>query len=234
MQFSQPLIKGTLIQRYKRFLADVRLEKGEVITAYCANPGAMLTLKTPGSEVWLSPIADHFDRKLKYDWQLVRVDGELVGVNTALPNHLVQEALSNRVIVELSHYTHWQREVAYGHRSRVDFLLKEPGYPDCYLEVKNVNHKEGDIALFPDCKTVRGARHLGELGEMVKAGNRAVVLYVVQRQDCDRFGLAAHLDPGYVTAARKAEAVGVEFLCYSCAMNICEVKIVKPMPQEEL
>lgn len=234
MKFQQPLIKGTLLQRYKRFLADVRLENGEEITAYCANPGAMLTLKAPGSEVWLSPIPDHIDRKLRYDWQLICVEEVLVGINTSLPNPLVEEALNHQVITGVLNYTSWRREVPYGRKSRIDFLLTEPGYPDCYLEVKNVNHKEGRVALFPDCVTARGAKHLDELGEMVKAGHRAIVLYVVQRQDCERFGLAEHLDPGYVAAARHAKAVGVEFLCYSCAMNTQEIKIATPMLQEEI
>jgi sugar fermentation stimulation protein A len=234
MVFKHPLIKATLIQRYKRFLADVQLDTGDVMTAYCANPGAMLTLKTPGSEIWLSPIPKEQGRKLPLEWQLIQVDGTLVGINTSLPNLLVEEALKNQVIKEVSHYSQWRREVKYGRNSRIDFLLSEPDLPTCYLEVKNVNHKEGDAAFFPDCKTARGAKHLDELSEMVKAGHRAIVLYVVQREDCHNFSLAHHIDPAYGSAAHKAKAAGVEFLCYSCEMSKTEIKIAKPMRQDEI
>lgn len=234
MQFESPLIKGTLIQRYKRFLADVRLESGEVITAYCANPGAMLTLKAPGSVVWLSPIPAHLLRKLDYEWQLVHIQDYLVGINTALPNILVEEALQNKCISELADYPHWRREVKYGRNSRIDFLLEGADLPLFYLEVKNVNHMEDETALFPDAVTARGAKHLQELIEVVQAGHRAAVLYVVQRQDCKSFNLARHIDPIYADMAKKAKAAGVEFFCYSCDITLESIMIKKPLPQDEL
>jgi sugar fermentation stimulation protein A len=230
LDFPSPLLHGTLIKRYKRFLADIRLDDGEIITAHCANPGAMLGLKEPGLPVWLSK-SDNPKRKLQYSWELTEVNGHLVGINTALPNRIVAEALLNKKIEELAAYDNIRPEVKYGEKSRIDFLLTGEGLPDCYVEVKNVHLlREGSLAEFPDSKTARGVKHLGELGNMVAAGHRAINLYLVQRTDCTQFSFAADLDPAYAQAAENALNAGVEFLCYDCTIDQNQICLHQPLP----
>lgn len=225
MQFSEQLIKGVLLRRYKRFLADMQLEDGREVTAHCANPGAMLGLLEPGGAVWLSKAPEGSARKLRYSWEIVEAGGTLIGVNTALPNLLVAEALQNKLIPELAGYETVRREVKYGSNSRVDFLLESPGHPPCYLEVKNVHLKRGNRAEFPDCITARGAKHLAELGEMAKNGARAVLLYVVQRSDCSGFAIAEDLDLFYAQSAREACINGVKSICCQCNVQTSGIKI---------
>lgn len=228
MKFHAPLIQGTLVRRYKRFLADVLLEDGREVTAHCANPGAMLGLMEPGSDVWLSPAANP-DRKLKYSWELLRVGEGLVGINTALPNAIVTEAIENGKIPELAGYDSLRREVKYGQNSRIDILLENEGKPPCYVEVKNVHLRRGGPAEFPDSVTKRGAKHLVELGDMAEAGNRAVMFYLVQREDCDSFKIAADIDPQYDAGLKVAISRGVEILCYRCKLSTEEILLDSPM-----
>jgi len=229
MKFPAPLVPARLIRRYKRFLADVEIAGGapEPVTVHCPNPGSMMGLSAPGSEIWLSPTRT----KLPYRWELVRADGHLVGINTGHPNALVAEALAADGIPELAGYTTARREVRYGVNSRIDLLLEAPGRPPCYVEVKNVHLKRGpDAAEFPDCVTARGAKHLGELAAMVAAGARAVMVYLVQRADCGHFSLAADLDPGYARAFAQARTAGVEAVCYSCAVSREGIAVAGPLP----
>jgi len=219
MEFSEPLISGRLHQRYKRFLADVELESGDMVVAHCANPGSMLGLAEPGMPVWLSR-ARNPARKLRYSWELVMADGGLVGINTAHPNGIVVEALAEGLIVELTGYDTTKREVRYGRNSRIDLLLERDGRPPCYVEVKNVTLKRGATAAeFPDSVTQRGAKHLEELSDMVRSGARAVMFYLVQRSDCSRFEIARDIDPAYGRAFDKAVNQGVEVMCYSCSIR---------------
>jgi len=229
MRYPCPLVPGTLVRRYKRFLADIRLGEGSIVTAHCANPGAMLGIVDPGLPVWLLP-ARSATRKLAWSWAVVEAEGTLIGVNTSLPNVLVPEALAAGVIPELRGYDRVRREVRYGEASRVDLLLEEPGRPICYLEIKNAHLKRDGAAEFPDCVTARGARHMAELAVMVRQGHRAVVLFVVQRSDCDRFRTAADLDPAYDRALRDAHAAGVEVLCYACRVSLNGVDIAVRLP----
>ena len=230
MHFPTPLLKGRLIQRYKRFLADVTLADGETVTAHCANPGSMFGVAEPGSEVWLS-IAANPARKLKYTWELVRVGRSLVGINSSVPNALAAEAVENGWIPELAGYESLRREVKYGENSRVDLLLENAGKPPCYVEVKNVHLKRTPrLAEFPDAVTARGTKHLVELGNMVEHGERAVMLYVVQRGDCDRFALAADIDPTYAAALTTALVRGVEALVYRCKITSKGIRVDRPLP----
>jgi len=224
MLFTPPLLRGSLIQRYKRFLADVELESGESVTAHCPNPGSMLGLAIPGSEVWLS-LASNPKRKLKYTLELVRAGKALVGVHTGRPNALVEAAIEAGKIPELSGYADLRREVRYGENSRIDILLSDENRPDCYVEVKSVTLRrnpaeEPGIAEFPDSVTGRGTKHLGELIRMVEAGHRAVMLYLVQRDDCDLFQIADDIDPAYSEAFKAARTQGVEILCYACHITV--------------
>jgi len=234
MRFSAPLIPATLVRRYKRFLADVTLPGGETVTAHVANPGAMLGLATPGARVWLSK-SNNPARKLPYSWELVEVDfgtgPEVVGVNTAHPNALVAEALTNSAIAELSGYGSVRREVKYGRQSRVDFLLEATDWPPCFLEIKNVHlMRAPGLAEFPDSVTARGARHLDELADMVTAGNRAVMLYLIQIGSAERFALARDIDPGYAAAFDRARGRGVEAIAYRCQVRCGEIELSSPVP----
>lgn len=217
MQFSSPLLTGTLIKRYKRFLADIQLDSGEIVTAHCANSGAMLDITTPGERVWVSH-EDSPTRKLKYSWHIVKVDGVMIGMNTSWPNLMAYEAIQNGTITQLQGYESIRREVKYGQNSRIDLLLSAPDKPDCYVEVKNVHLKREHVALFPDSVTSRGAKHLHELADVVANGMRAVMLYVIQRDDCTSFDLARDIDPTYVAAADFAFAKGVEAYAYDCSV----------------
>ena len=230
MLLPQPMAHGRLVQRYKRFFADVVMDSGEALTAHCPNPGAMLGLNTPGLGVWLSR-SDKASRKLAWTLELVEADGALVGVNTLNPNRLVAEALAGDVIPELAGYAVHRREVKFGAASRVDFVLSGPGRPDCYVEVKNCHlRREGTLAEFPDCVAARSAKHLRELAAEVARGNRAVQLFVIQRTDCDRFAACADLDPVYAAGLAVAATAGVEVLCYGCDIESEWVRIARRLP----
>jgi sugar fermentation stimulation protein A len=231
MRFPAPLLRGRLVQRYKRFLADVKLETGEAVTAHCANSGSMLGVSEPGAEVWLSPAAKA-ERKLRYDWEMIRVGPGLVGINTMHPNRIVGEAIVAGAIPELAGYGALRREVRYGRNSRIDILLEDDGRPPCYVEVKNVHLRRGEVAEFPDAVTARGAKHLGELAEVARGGARAVMVYLVQRGDCDAFRLAADIDPGYAEAFRSVTAAGVEALAYACRLTTEEIAVERRIPIE--
>ena len=230
MQFCSPLERGRLVQRYKRFFADVEMEDGRAITAHCPNPGAMLGLNTPGLPVWLSR-SDSPTRKLAHTLELIEADGGLVGVNTMHPNRLTAEALAQGLIPELAGYDVIRPEVRYGENSRVDFLLAAPDRPPCFLEVKNVHlSRGGGLAEFPDCVAARSLKHLRELTREREAGARAMMLFVVQRTDCARFDTAADLDPAYAAGLIDAAARGVEILCYHCDIDSESIRIARPIP----
>jgi sugar fermentation stimulation protein A len=234
MRFQEPLLEGRLVERYKRFLADIVLSTGELVTAHCANPGAMMGLKEPGSRVFLSR-ASNPARKLKYNWEFVEVPAgggphQLVGINTSRPNHLVAEALREGRLGPFLGYDRIRPEVKYGRNSRVDFLLEKDGEAPCYLEVKNCHlMREAGFAEFPDCVAARSAKHLYELADMVAAGARAALVYVIQ-MDAERFDVARDIDPAYDKAFRHALAAGVESHAYICRVTTEEVVIDRPVP----
>ncbi|MBT3534603.1 MAG: DNA/RNA nuclease SfsA [Rhodospirillaceae bacterium] len=229
MFFPDPLIHGTLLRRYKRFLADIRLDDGREITAHCANPGSMMGLTREGAEVWLSPSRNP-KRKLQYSWELIDADGGLVGINTAHPNGLAGEAITAGRIAPLKGYENLRREVKYGQNSRIDLLLEDADRPPCYVEIKNVTlMRQPGLAEFPDSVTKRGAKHLVELGDMVEAGNRAVMFYLVQRTDCDRFAIAGDLDPTYAAELERALTRGVETICYDCRIDSKGIEVRQPI-----
>ena len=233
MRFSAPLMPATLVRRYKRFLADVVLPSGETITVHCANPGAMTGLNVPGARVWLSKSANAA-RKLPHSWELIEVDlgagVELVGINTGHPNALAGEAIAAGLIPELAGYATARREVRYGERSRVDFLLEGPPRPPCYVEIKNVHlMRERGLAEFPDAVTRRGARHLAELAAMVAAGHRAVMLFLIQISSAQCFKLARDIDPAYGQAYDAARRAGVEVIAYRCVISRDGIEVAQPV-----
>ncbi len=224
MQFETKLKAGILIRRYKRFLADVKLDSGELVTAHVPNTGSMRSTSEPESPVALSyqPAAH---RKLKWTLELIGVEGGFwVGVNTGQSNRIVEEAIANKRISPLRGYDTIRREVKYGRSSRVDILL-EKGDRRCYVEVKNVTYKEGRRALFPDAVTARGKKHLDELADMVSQGHRGVIFFLVNRNDCVSMGPADEIDPVYGATLRLAIAHGVEPLAYRTAPTLAGIEI---------
>ncbi|MEO0617757.1 MAG: DNA/RNA nuclease SfsA [Pseudomonadota bacterium] len=223
MKFDTPLVRGTLIKRYKRFLADVKLDSGETVTASCPNTGSMKGLTEPGCPVWLST-SDNPKRKYAHTFEMIEVDlGDgpcVVGINTGHPNKLVEEAILSGRIKELKGYPVLKREQKYGKNSRIDLLLAKGEDDDaarCYVEVKNVHlMRRAGRAEFPDSVTSRGAKHLEELGDMVEAGHRAVMVYLIQRGDAKTFSFAEDFDPDYVAAFARAKSRGVEAIAYVC------------------
>ena len=227
MKLNTPLTKGVLVERYKRFFADVRLADGSVVTAHCANSGSMMNVKEPGSKVWLSANQNP-KAKLDWRWEMIEIDGAKVGINTMHPNRIVEEAIKISKIKELTGYSSLRREVGYGsENSRIDLLLEDPEL--CYVEVKNVTLKRGAKAEFPDAVTTRGAKHLRELSLMVRDGHRAVMVYLVQRPDCQVFTIAGDIDPAYFETLKSAMKVGVEVLCYQCTLTEEEIILDQPL-----
>lgn len=213
---------------------DVELPDGNVMTAHTANTGAMTGCSTPGSRVWLSR-SDNPKRKYPYTWEIIEISPNvLCGINTQISNNLVAEAIEAQQIPELAGYAVLRREVAYGQeRSRIDILLENHPTnkkPPCYIEVKNVTLAKANVALFPDAKTARGKKHLRELMEVVKAGQRAVIFYCVQRNDCHSVSPADEVDPEYGQLLREAITVGVEALAYQAEVSINGIQLSKSIP----
>ena len=210
MRFSKTLIPGRLIRRYKRFLADVELEDGRVVTAHTPNTGSMMGCRDPGSRVWLLDTGNP-KRKYPLSWELVESGDTLVGIHTGLANRLVEEAVEQGRLPPLGGYGRIRREVAYGRESsRIDLLLEHGDAADCFVEVKNVTAAVSDgIALFPDAVSVRAQKHLRELMYMVDRGYRAAVVFCVQRGDVREVQPADEIDPVYGRALREAVDHGV-------------------------
>ena len=228
MKLPSPLYPGILLRRYQRFLADVRLEDGETVTAHCPNSGSMRGCAAPGNKVYLS-LSDNPKRKHPFTWELVYADDVWVGINTGRPNRLVHEAISQGRIPELSGYHEIRPEVRFGTDSRVDLLLSGPA-GSCYVEVKNVTLVDGERALFPDAVTVRGQKHLRELMAVVRNSGRGVIFFVVQREDAQALSPADTIDPEYGRLLRLAVQNGVEALAYQAAVSPLEISLTRRLP----
>jgi sugar fermentation stimulation protein A len=229
-----PLLRGTLIRRYKRFLADVRLDDGRPVTATCPNTGSMLGLCAPGAAVWLSE-SDSPTRKYRFTWELVEADlgrgPGLVGINTGRPNNLVAEAIDARRIRALDGYPALRREVRYGQNSRIDLLLECASKGLCYVEVKNVHlSRRHGLAEFPDSVTARGVKHLAEMSAMVRQGHRAVMVFLIQRSEARRLAFARDIDPTYGAAFDAARRAGVEAIALRCRVGTDEIAVDRPVP----
>jgi len=235
MQFKSPLIRGKLIRRYKRFLADVKLDTGETITAACPNTGSMLGLTEIDNIVWLSR-SESPTRKYPHTWELVGIrDIGLVGINTAQPNRIVTEAITQGKVADLNGYAKLRNEVKYGQNSRIDILLEDTKRPSCYVEVKNVHFfRKPGLAEFPDCVTERGTKHLVELSNMVKKGARAVMVYLIQCRNPSHFALADDKDRTYFNEFRQARVAGVEALALTCHVSTSEITVDRAIPVLEI
>jgi sugar fermentation stimulation protein A len=225
MRFPSKLIRGTLIQRYKRFLADVRLTNGEVVTAHCTNTGSMLGCKEPGSAVYISR-SDNVNRKLRYTWELIDVDRTWVGINTMHPNKLVPEAVAAGVIEELAGYQTIRREVKVSAHTRLDLCL-EGDRRKCFVEIKNVTLALDGEAAFPDAISERATKHLRELMRLKRRGHRAAIVFVIQRGDCHTFRPADEIDPEYGRWLRRALDAGVEVLPYQAEVTPKEIVLTE-------
>ena len=218
MKIAQPVVLGTFIKRYKRFLTDVQLEDGSILTAHCPNTGSMKGCLEEGARVALRDSEDP-KRKLRHTFQSIEVGGTWVNVDTGLPNALAFEAVEAGAIEALVGYESARREVKYGKNSRIDLLLEDPARGRAYVEVKNTTLAEGGLARFPDAVTARGLKHLEELAGVVAEGHRGVMLYCVSRGDVEAFSPADDIDPAYSAKLREVAGAGVELLAYSTVVT---------------
>ena len=229
MQLPKTLYCGTLIKRYKRFLADIRLDRGENITAHCPNPGRMTGLSNPGSRVWVS-CSPNPNRKLPFTLELIEADGGLVGVNTHHPNKIVREAIETHKIAQLEGYDSLRTEVKYAERSRVDILLEGEKMGRCWVEVKNVHlrrdsRESNGTAEFPDSVTVRGSKHIGDLVDQIKMGDKSVLIFLIQRMDCKDFKIARDIDPLYYETLLRGVENGLEVLCFDTNITLSSISL---------
>jgi sugar fermentation stimulation protein A len=223
------LYRGRLIQRYKRFLADVSLDSGQIVTAHCTNSGRMTGCNQPGQPVYLS-FHDNPKRKLKYTWEMIEMPTSLVGVNTLVPNRLVAKALENGQVPELAAYDTVAREVRVSKGSRLDLKLTGPGLPDAFVEIKNCTLVDNGCARFPDAPTTRGQKHLQELARLKADGARAVIFFLIQRTDAQRFGPADEIDPDYGSILREVVERGVEAIAYDVAISTQGIGLRRALP----
>ena len=222
-----PLVAGRLVRRYRRFLADVRLTNGRVVTAHCPNTGSMKECCEVGRPVYLSR-HNNARRKLKYTWELIDMPASLVGVNTLIPNRLVAHGVTAGQITELGGYDHLQREVRIGSHTRIDLALTAPKRRNCYIEIKNCTLVQDGVAMFPDAVTCRGHKHLRELEKRVAAGDRCVIFFFIQRQDARSFKPADSIDPLYGTAWRRWSTMSPSIWTESGCANGCPVGCKRP------
>ena len=223
------LVGGILVKRYKRFLADVKLDNGTLVTAHCPNTGRMQGCSEPGRPVYLSR-HDSPKRKLKYTWELIKMPGSLVGINTLVPNRLVFQAAQAGLIPELGGYNAAVREVSIESGSRIDLLLCNGQKDRCYVEIKNCTLVEDGTALFPDAVTARGLKHLKELETLVKAGCRCVMFYFIQRMDARIFRPADGIDADYGRGLRRAVDRGIEMLAYDVSIDLSGIRLNRKIP----
>lgn len=223
------LSRGRLVKRYKRFLADVKLDDGTVVTAHCANSGRMTTCSQPGRPVYLS-YHDNPRRKLKYTWELIRMPKAWVGVNTLVPNRLVAQTVENGNLPHLNGYDTVTREVRVGSHSRLDLRLSGKGRRDCYVEVKNCTLVEDGRAMFPDAPTTRGQKHLTVLEQLKAQHARTVIFFLVQRTDAQFFEPADQIDPEYGRLLRRAAEAGVEIAAYDVRIDLKRIALYRALP----
>ncbi len=223
------LTKGILVKRYKRFLADVELASGEIITVHCPNSGSMKGCAIPGSDVWLSE-SDNPKRKYKHTWELAQVPDTMIGINTLIPNKLVKKSIESGLIEELNGYESVKAEVKTSEHTRLDLMLEKENGEKCYVEIKNCTLVEDGIAKFPDAVTTRGQKHLEELEDLVSKGHRGVIFYLIQRMDARTFTPADYIDQKYGEKLRKAVKNGVEIITRDTNLDTQLIRIRNKVP----
>ena len=223
------LIPGTLVKRYKRFMADVKLKSGEIVTAHCPNSGSMQECCDPGRPVYLS-FHDNPKRKLKYTWELIEMPTSPVGINTLVPNRLVMRSITNGMVADLKDYDNIVREVKTPNNSRLDLLLTKGDQDRCFVEIKNCTLVKEGVAFFPDAVTSRGLKHLVEMRSLVSAGTRCVMFYLIQRMDAKIFKPADHIDPAYGRELRQAIKCGIEILVYDVHIDLEAITLNRKIP----
>lgn len=228
MKFNERLLRGILIKRYKRFLADVLLDSNELVTVHCPNSGSMLSCSEPGRPVYVSR-SNKAGRRYPYTWELIDMHGALVGVNTGIPNRLVVEAWEEGRLPGFGRYASLKREVRYGTNSRIDVLLQGDA-ERCFIEIKNVTLVRGQAIQFPDAVTTRGAKHLIELIGVKRQGQRAVMMYVIQRPDGLVFSIADDIDREYGRLVRDAIKAGVELYAYRAVVTVESIVLGAAVP----
>lgn len=229
VKFESPLIEAVLIKRYKRFLADVKLNNGDSLTVHCPNTGSMTNCAQPGWKVLLSKSANK-KRKYAHTWEMAINDkGHWIGINTNNANKIVKAALQKRKIIELAEYSQITPEYKVGD-SRIDFFLQGDGMPDCFVEVKSMTLCENSLGLFPDAVTQRGTKHANELAKLAALGNRAVLLFCAQHSGISNFNIASHIDENYALAVSEAQKAGVEVICYGCNFSIDFIELAQSIP----
>ncbi|SCB78935.1 DNA/RNA nuclease SfsA [Kosakonia oryziphila] len=231
MEFMPPLKSATLIQRYKRFLADVITPEGETLTLHCPNTGAMTGCATPGDTVWYST-STNLKRKYAHTWELTQTrQGAFICVNTQQANALTKEAILADRLAELTGYSSLKSEVKYGaERSRIDFLLQAEDRRNCYIEVKSVTLAEQQSGYFPDAVTLRGQKHLRELMSVAASGDRAVILFAVLHSAVEHFSPARHIDEEYARLLSDAQRQGVEVIAYKAELSADNITLRLPLP----
>lgn len=227
VKFETPLVKGKLIKRYKRFLADIELENGEVVIAHCTNSGSMKSCLEEGADVYLSP-NDSPTRKTKFTWEMIKINNQWVGINTNIPNLIVYNAIIDGQIKKINNYNIVKREVTFGD-SRFD-IYAENENEKCFIEVKNVSMKDGRYARFPDAVTKRGTKHLNTLMDVKRQKIRAIMVYIIQRMDVEIFSPAYEIDPKYADTLKKAYSKGVEVIPLQVDVSPFEIKIIRELP----
>jgi sugar fermentation stimulation protein A len=225
------LTAGTLLRRYQRFVADVKLETGEIVTAHCPNTGSMQGCCEPGRTVYLSK-HNNPNRKYRYTWEMIAMPTSLVGINTLVPNRLVLRSLEHKRIPELSQYTDIRREVKVSEHSRIDLMLTGGAGERCYIEIKNCTLVVGGVARFPDAVTSRGLKHITELETLAKAGHRCMMFYFIQRMDARVFQPADQIDPQYGRRLRQAVKKGIEVVAYDVRINLQRIELNQKIPCE--
>jgi len=223
------LIPGILVKRYKRFMADVQLNTGEVVTAHCPNSGSMKECCEPGRPVYLSQ-NNNPKRKLKYTWELIDMPASLVGINTLVPNRLIISSIKAGKIEELDGYDQVVPEVKTPNNSRLDIFLSKGGKAPCFVEIKNCTLVKNGIAFFPDAVTSRGLKHLVEMRALVSTGIRCVMFYLIQRMDARLFQPADYIDPAYGKELRLGADRGVEIMAYDVRMNLETIILNQKIP----
>lgn len=233
MVFSSNLLQGTLIKRYKRFIADVQLDDGSDVQAHCPNTGPMTGISGPGMRVALS-YHDNPRRKLCYTWEMTQVEsGQWVGVNTHRPNDLFHQAFNQGQLAVFKDYSEIRSEVRWGD-SRFDFLLRKDGHNPRYVEIKNAHMKRNEGVFFPDTVTARGTKHIQALTGLVEQGYCASLVYIVQRNDCQFLSIAHDIDPVYGKVFDHALKVGVSCFAYACEVNPQGICIQRSLPIREV